>query len=193
MTRGLPGVVVTRVVAGGPAAKANLRNNDVITRVNGQTIYDKDALRLHISKLPPGSSVNLTVERQPDSRPIERRVVLRKLPLELPQTFTRLPPSWRGATIDWRVPRRSAPGHFPIATPDDDFITPCVAVSAVEEGSLAWRAGLRPGQFISQVAATPVGTPEEFNKAVSSQAGSVKLRLYSPDDGSQQAITVAAE
>lgn len=193
MKRGLPGVLVSGVVAGGPAAKANLHPNDIITRVDGQTIYDKDGLRLHISKLPPGGSVNITVERPADSRPMERRVVLRKLRVELPQTYTRRPAAWRGASIDWRMPRKLPPGHFAIAAPHEDFLTPCVSVSGVEEGSLAWRAGLREGQLVSHVGSTSVGTPEEFNKAVAPQSGPVKLRLHAPDDGSQQTIVVPAE
>lgn len=193
MKQGLPGVIVGGVVPGGPADKANLRPNDVITRVDGQTIYDRDGLRLHVSKYPPGSSVALTVERPTDTRPTVRRVVLRKLRVELPQTFTARPDVWRGAAIDWRLPARPAPGQFPNAAPQEDFVTPCVAVRDVEDGSLAWRAGLRAGQFISHVGAASVGTPEEFNEAVGSQAEEVKLRLYSVDDGGEQVLIVPAE
>jgi serine protease Do len=192
--RGTPGVIVKELVPGGPAANAKLELDDVITRVDGHVIYDADGLRLHVSKLPPGSTTTLTVQRRSEARPIQRRVVLGKLRLDLPQTYTERAPSWRGALIDWRVPKgRASLGQFPLIRSAEDFSTACVAVREVEEGSSAWEAGLREGTLISHVGSTSVGTPEEFRKAVGSQAGPVRLRLFSPDDAAQQTIVVQAE
>src|SRR5487761_64402 len=106
LSRGVPGVEVTSVMLGGPAWKARLRAKDVITHIDDKVIYNADSLRLHISKLAPGTTTTLTVLRPDESKSSQRRVVLSKLHVSLPQTFTEQPPAWRGATIDYRKPKQ---------------------------------------------------------------------------------------
>ncbi|HET6884368.1 MAG TPA: trypsin-like peptidase domain-containing protein [Pirellulales bacterium] len=191
---GEPGVVVSGVMPGGPAAKAKLTQGDTITHVDDRAIYDKDGLRLHVGKLPPGSTTTLTVAKVAGGKPVKRRVLLGKLRVELPQSYTERRPDWRGAVVDYRVPKKPYPaGQFPFGGPNEDFTTPCVTVREVKEGSAAWEAGLREGSLISHVGSISVGTPEEFAKAVVSQTGPIKLRLFTPDDRSQQTIVVPAE
>lgn len=194
MKQGVPGVLISNVVPGGPAATANIKANDIITRVDGNVIYDEDALRLHVSKLPPGSITNLTLQRSTDSKPTQRRVVLAKLPVLLPQTYTERAPAWRGAVIDYRLPKRRTPDQFPgFVSSVEDFSTPSVAVREIEEGSAAWQAGLREGMLISHVGSAPVGSPAEFHKAVASQTGAIKLQILSPEGGRQRTLVVPVE
>jgi serine protease Do len=188
MNQGTPGIVVGNVVPGGPASKAKLRQKDIITHVDGKIIYDDDALRLHVSKLAPDTVTTLTVIRPPDNKSMQRRVVLAKLSVGLPQTFTARPPSWRGATIDYRKPKTGVP-RVPMMLAMEDFSVPCVSVREVEEGSPAWSAGLRQGMLITHVAKTPVETPNEFRKAVDSQTGPVKLQLLTAE-GDKETVTV---
>lgn len=187
------GVVVANVVQGGPAWKARIRANDVITHVDGKPIYDFDGLRLQISKLPPETPTTLTVLR-PGETAKQRRVVLSKYPVVLRQTFAARPPTWRGITVDYRKTSRD-PGFAPGFSPglNEAHAAGCVTVREVEEGSLAWRAGLREGMLISHVGSTPVETPGEFHKAVASQAGPVKLKLHSAGEGGKQSLVVPAE
>jgi putative serine protease PepD len=73
-----PGVEITSVVSGSPAAKAGLQastgsqvvngqdyatGGDVVTKVNGQTVTSSDALQSEIAGRKPGSKVTLTVVR----------------------------------------------------------------------------------------------------------------------------------
>ncbi|HQU45906.1 MAG TPA: trypsin-like peptidase domain-containing protein [Pirellulales bacterium] len=183
------GVVITDVIAGGPAWKAKLRQDDVITHVDGKPIYDFDGLRLQVSKFPPETPVKLTVLRQSTS--FERLVVLGKLPLSLPQTVTEKPAAWRGVAIDYRRPTTRLVGPFLVPNVDE-LTAPCVAVREIEEGSPAWKAGLRRGTLITHVGTVPVEKPSDFYKAVASQTAEVKLRLLGPDGG-KSTVTVPAE
>ncbi len=57
------GALVSDIVAGSPAEKAQLRRGDVILAVDGHPIADSNALRNRISSSKPQSSVALTVLR----------------------------------------------------------------------------------------------------------------------------------
>jgi Do/DeqQ family serine protease len=61
---GQPGVIVTGVLRGGPAAQAGLRPGDVITQLAGKTVASVAALLTGVSALPPGQPAPLTVLRQ---------------------------------------------------------------------------------------------------------------------------------
>ncbi|HEV3341642.1 MAG TPA: trypsin-like peptidase domain-containing protein, partial [Pirellulales bacterium] len=188
--QGTQGVVVGNSIAGGPALKAKLQPHDVITHVDGKPIYDYDGLRLQVGRLPPETAVTLTVLR--DKHTLKRRTVLSKFPVELPQTFTNRPASWRGVTVDYRRLGGREVAPFQMSRSGEDPGTPCVAVREIEDGSPAWKAGLRQGTLISHVGSTPVETPAEFHKAVASQSGPITLRLLAPEGG-KQTVTVPAD
>jgi serine protease Do len=57
------GVVVSRVTPDSPAAKAGLKEKDVITEVNGQRVEGSAQFRRMIHEIPPGRSAQLTVWR----------------------------------------------------------------------------------------------------------------------------------
>ncbi len=58
------GVLVQRVTAGGPAAKAGLVSGDVITSVNGHETATVDDLTSVVSELKPGTTVKLGIVTQ---------------------------------------------------------------------------------------------------------------------------------
>ena len=58
-----PGAKVSSVTAGGSAAKAGIKNGDVITKVNGQIIADGTQLIVTVRSFAPGDRVQLTVDR----------------------------------------------------------------------------------------------------------------------------------
>ncbi|HLY86725.1 MAG TPA: trypsin-like peptidase domain-containing protein [Gaiellaceae bacterium] len=62
-TNGL-GVLVQRVTAGGPAAKAGLVSGDVITAVNHQGTATVDDLTSVVSELKPGTTISLSIVTQ---------------------------------------------------------------------------------------------------------------------------------
>jgi S1-C subfamily serine protease len=56
----------------------------------------------------------------------------------------------------------------------------CVLVSEVEAESAAWKAGVRPGMFISHVGGKRVGTPNEFRAAAREVGDDFDVRLTQP-------------
>lgn len=65
------GVVIGKVMPDSPAAKAGLKENDVITQVNGQSVEGAVQFRRIIREIPAGRKVQLTVWRDGRSQTIE--------------------------------------------------------------------------------------------------------------------------
>jgi serine protease Do len=57
------GVLVQRVRPGGPAAKAGLKEEDIIIALNGKTVKDGEDLVGRVSELPVGTQADITVDR----------------------------------------------------------------------------------------------------------------------------------
>src|SRR5262249_32003170 len=83
-------------------------------------------------------------------------------------------PVWRGMKVE----HTTAIPMFGFRVGDLD-LDGCVAVSAVEYDSPAWKAGLRPGNFINHVDGKRVTTPSEFFVAVASQKQAVRVQITS--------------
>lgn len=171
------GTRVDRVVPGAPAEKAGIQPNDVIATVNGQKVFDEDGLVLSVGRLPPDATVTLEVVR--DSRRFEVQARLTKYPVRGKKVVTAPPQRWRGIAVDYVSAMTISPEgfwQFPRTLE-------AVGVVDVEQGSPAWKAGLRPGSLISHVEGTPVRTPQEFFQAVKPHEGPVRLGLV--PDGSE--------
>ena len=78
LSRDTRGVVVTELSPpDGPAAKAGIKREDVITGVNGRAVTSRDDLRLIIAQTMPGTPVTVSIMR--DGKPKEITVTLGKL------------------------------------------------------------------------------------------------------------------
>jgi serine protease Do len=58
------GVVIGKVIPDSPAAKAGLKENDVVTEINGQRVEGAVQFRRMIREIPAGRSMQLTVWRE---------------------------------------------------------------------------------------------------------------------------------
>lgn len=171
------GTRVDRVIPGAPAERAGIQPNDLIATVNGQKVFDEDGLVLSVGRLPPDATVTLEVVR--DSRRFEVQARLTKYPVRGKKVVTAPPQRWRGVAVDYVSAMTVSPEgfwQFPRTLE-------AVGVVDVEQGSPAWKAGLRPGALISHVEGAPVKTPREFFQAVKSREGPVRLGLV--PDGSE--------
>ncbi|HVU16576.1 MAG TPA: Do family serine endopeptidase [Candidatus Didemnitutus sp.] len=72
---GLPketkGVVISDVPANGPALKAGLKREDIITAVNGKAVTSRDDLRLMIAETAPGSKISIQYLREGKAQTID--------------------------------------------------------------------------------------------------------------------------
>lgn len=57
------GAILGRIIPDSPAAKAGLKENDVVLEINGQRIEGAEQFRRMIHEIPPGRTANLTVWR----------------------------------------------------------------------------------------------------------------------------------
>jgi len=94
------GVVLGRIAPDSPASKSGLRENDVVTEINGQQVEGAMQFRRMIREIPAGRSVQLTVWRDGHTQKIN--VTLGKAE-ELRRNMTRVTPGTPG-TFAFRMP-----------------------------------------------------------------------------------------
>jgi serine protease Do len=151
------GVLLSDVVADGPAADAGLEAGDIVTAVSGRTVSGPSDLLNEIARSEPGSEVRIDVLREGRERSV--KVTLSERPATLTAS---------GA------PAESAEGLGLTVAPLTDETArrhglqpdAGVVVSGVERDGAAAAAGLRPGDVIVRVGATRVTDPASFRAAV---------------------------
>ncbi len=157
-------LAVSQVYQGGPAARGGLQAGDIITRVGVRPVDDVDAVQLAISALPPATTT--TIEYQRGERTATATVTLAKLAVAGKTIAATRPDGWRGIRVDYATALGATQLAEAISSGAYDP-EGCVLVTEVEPESDAWRAGVRPGMFISHVAGERVSTPREFRAAAS--------------------------
>jgi S1-C subfamily serine protease len=186
----LQGVYVRKTTQHAPAQLAGIREEnprtgeiDVIAEVNGEPIESAERFLLAIGRMPFEATARLTIRRGKmggEMQTISVEVKLAKrytsprrpyLP-QLPQNL------WRGVTVD----------HY---TAIDDFaararlvdVEGCVAIIKVAVDSPAWKAGLRPGQFVARIGDDRITDVKEFIRATAKSSGPVKVTTTAWPDG----------
>ncbi|MDY6924574.1 MAG: trypsin-like peptidase domain-containing protein [Pseudomonadota bacterium] len=143
------GLVVTEVWPEGPAARAGLREGDVITAIDGAEINDQGGLNFRVGTREPNAAVavavlrdgrpqtlNARVQRLPGDADVDKATVIRSGVLSGAQVLALNP-----ALAD-------SLGGDPFATG--------VIVGRVQRGSYAHRAGLQGGDVLLTVNGRPV-------------------------------------
>ncbi len=171
---GRQGIHVRRVYANTPAARAELRGDDIITSVNDRRVYDSDGFVLEVGRLPVEAVARLGIIRG-DVR-LSKEVVLTKSNVRGRKVVTNRPDAWRGMRIDYASAFLDAAQPLQFATSGD-----AVIVSDVEANTPAAAAGVKRGMLISQVDGRTVGTPRDFQAAVAEKSGAVQLKLDATD------------
>ena len=157
------GAVITQVQPGSAAEEAGLMAGDVVIRVDGTEIMNSSELRNRIGLTPVGENIELTVLRDGRRRVIDVEIgTSGQLTLAGGDTFARL----RGAEF-----RNMDPGH---PRYDD---APGPVVGNVEQGSPAWRSGLRDGDIILAVNRTRVRNVDELSAALESSGPTIALNI----------------
>lgn len=170
------GVLIVRVEEDSPADRAGLEANDVIVEYNGHSVDESGAFRSRVATTAPGESVSIVVQR--DGERVEKTVVIGTLSADM-------------RTL--RGPEGSSKVELGLAVQNltDDIAARFgyetesgVVVTAVEPGSAAARAGMRPGMLIQEVNGTKVRNAGEFKKALESSEKNIVLFRVRFEDGS---------
>lgn len=170
------GAAIASVEPDSPAEKGGLKAGDVVTAINGEPISDGRALRLRVSRTPPGTPIKLTVQR-PEG-PTTLTLTLARFPERAGAGEGEDGPNLRdgeasaleGVSVTPLTPEMSQELQL------RGNVRGGVVVTRVTPGSAAAEAGLRRGDVISQVNRRPVTTVREFEQAVG--RGTVLLLVH---------------
>ena len=152
------GALVAEVVEDGPSAKAGVKVEDIILKMNGEDIRDDDHLRNLTASFAPNTKVTLLILR--DGKEKEIVVKLGERPTE---------------TADIRPKEESARSKlgFEVQNLTDELAERLglegesgILVSDVKRGSEAQRKGLSEGDLITSVNRKAVNDVREFNRII---------------------------
>jgi len=165
------GALVQNVESGGPAAKAGLKNGDVIRKYNGQTVSDAGSLTAMVTQTDPGTTITLGILR--NGKPMTIKVTLGERPANAgaPPGQGQGPSgsALEGISVQNLTPRL----RDQLGIPNE---VSGVVVSNVDQNSPA-ADYLQQGDVIESINRQPVHNVNDFNKLAGEAKGQVLLRV----------------
>jgi serine protease Do len=157
----LQGALVGDVTADSPAQRAGLRKGDIIVALNGKPVEDANDLRMTVSMMQPGTSVQLQVIRDGADRTFTAQLA------DLPGTQasnresngSHSESALAGVSVDNLDPQTARQLHLPSNTTG-------VVVTEISPSSPAADSGLQQGDVIQEVNRKPVTNVHDFEQAV---------------------------
>jgi serine protease Do len=206
------GVLLERIVPDSPAAKAGLKDNDVITEINGQRVEGAAQFRRMIHEIPAGRSAQFTIWR--DGRAQTISVTLGKsedrgnswfktaprafsfqLPrVEIPEVLDMPDMDWsHGGMLAGARPRlgidaEDLSGQFGayFGAPDGEG----VLVRAVNAGSPAEKAGVKSGDVITSLNGERIRSLGDLREKLAGKRDEKTVKLGVLRSKSEVSITV---
>jgi serine protease Do len=179
------GALVTLVQPDKPGARAGLKQDDVITQVDAQTVTSVDNLRRTIALRPPGSTVNLTVYRA--GKPREVKVVLTKLEEEVA----------RNGPAEHESHDESNKEQFglSLATPSPELararnLPRGAFITEVQPGSPADKAGLEPNLLVTEANHQLVGSAGDLSRILRAAKPGTTILIRAQARGGEQAASM---
>jgi serine protease Do len=176
------GALVSGLKPDAPAAKAGLRNGDVILELNGQPVESGNDLRLRISQTAPGSSVKLEVSR--DGKTQDMSVTLGELPTD--KSAEEAPGESTGGGLDGVNVQDLTP-----ETAQELQLAPGtrgVVVESVDPSSAAAAMGLQRGDVIQEVNHKPVHNITEYKQELAATGKQPVLLLVNQGGVTQYVV-----
>jgi serine protease Do len=182
------GALIAEVVPDGPAAKAGLRQRDVVLSVGDTPIEDVRTLVRHVATLPQGHKVDIAVWRDGAKRDID--VTVGATPSEqvvasADKTESKVAPTARlGLAVAPMTDEAKARYGIKDAT------SGVVVVDVSGDGPAA-EAGLRPGDVIVKAGDKTIENPQALSQAVDSAATASKKSVLLMVERQGQPLFVA--
>jgi serine protease Do len=157
------GALVGEVTPQSPSEKAGMKTGDVITSVNGKKIGDARELRLMIGSMPPGTKIQIEVNREGQSKIIN--VELAEMPAGAAEQDTETSPEENAqpekATVFGGVAVADVTDEIRNALNLSKDIKGAV-IAEIDSDSPAAKAGLREGDVIQEVNKQPVKNAKDL-------------------------------
>jgi serine protease Do len=207
------GVIVLDVEPDSPAATAGLKEDDVITQYNGQSVEGTVQFRRLVRETPPGHTVNLgisrggvaqsiTVELGDRSAYFEKRMKTRMR--DFGEPFSHVPPNYglqfampnMPETMDWRMPVLGISAEDLTGQLGAYFGAPDnagVLVREVRPDTAAEKAGLKAGDVIVKVNDTTVHSLDELREQLRKNRDQKSVNLGILRRGSELSVAVTVE
>lgn len=207
------GVIVSGIEPDSPAAKAGLKEDDVITQYDGQVIEGTVQFRRLVRETPPGRTVKLTISRDGGSKSISVELGDRSAFFEkkmegkmrdfgnahvfsIPNFDFHVGTPDSFAPLDWRTPLLGISaedlsgqlGSY-FGAPDDAGIL----VREVRPGTPAEKAGLKAGDVIIKVDGKAVQTLGALREQLRDKTDQKTIALGILRKGSEMSVSVTIE
>lgn len=156
------GVVITKVMKDSAASDAGLKPGDVVVAVDGRPVKRVADLRNKVGLSPVGQTIKLTIMRDGHKKTVKATIRQTK-----------------GATNDGGSISKYLKGASlrTLHEGESNQVDHGVLVQDVDQGSPAWRAGLRPGDIIINANRKPVDTLQQLGQAVPKKDAPILLRI----------------
>jgi serine protease Do len=205
------GVIVEDVELDSPAAKAGMKEKDVISQYDGQPVEGTVQFRRLVRETPPGRTITLAISRGGSTQNIS---------VELGDRSDYFVKKMKGKMRDFGEAYSFSMPNFNVEIPDMpdvmDARTPVLGINAedltgqlgsyfsapdnagvlvreVRPGTPAATAGLKAGDVIVKVDEKPVRTLAELRAQLREKSGQVSVRMDVIRKGSNLTVTVPIE
>lgn len=203
------GVEVKSVTPDGPAAKAGIRESDVVLEYNGQRVEGREQLTRMVRETPPGRQVKLLVWRNGAALPVSVTLGTRPgavitnhdgrewsfempeiphIPIPSMPDLPRSMMSWRSTVLGLESESLNSQlaGFFGVKEG--------VLVRAVTRNSPAEKAGIKAGDVIMKIDGTAVTSPREISSVVRSLRGTKRtVAVVLVRERKEMTVTVTLE
>ena len=169
------GALVSGIEPESPAARAGLKEGDLITELDGQPVADANALRNHVASSAPNTAISLTVLR--DGKPLSLSARL----VERESAKARASRSGGddgdraaslGLTVTPLTPRVASELELPRTEKG-------LVITDVDPAGVAADAGLQPGDVLKKVNGRDVQSVQELRSALEARKDAPALVLVS--------------
>lgn len=189
------GAKVESVTPKSAAAEAGLKADDVITKINDKQVLDHEQLSNIIKDLKPGDEVKITYKRDGKEGTTTAKLGKRTMPGMIHRNFRGpdvAPPMVfnfdENGEFNNLFEMRNRPRLGIKAQDTEDGAG--VKVLEVEEGSAAFKAGIKENDLITAFEGKPVKSASELAKASKEAKDKTSLKVQLKRDGKSQTIDV---
>jgi serine protease Do len=166
------GILISQVMEDSSAEEAGLQSGDIILELNGEVAGKIGSFRSRVAAVPPDTTVELSIFRNGEYINVE--------------AVTKAMDDDIGRSAGWTSTVLEKLG-FRVQDLDEETVKQLggkkagVMIAEVEEGGIAWKAGLRHGNIVRSVNRVGVENAEQFNRVMESAAGDNAVLLLVAD------------